>query len=251
MKKIQEGYQNEFYFVLEFNNKKVFDLNPMLYQVIESLFMNVKESSIIKSWRNHNPRVKGDIFIKIGKDIKTISIKKGSRNSVHLERIDTFTSFLRKQGIRKEIIDSYIRFHYGIDSSNSIVILSAKEYKEKYRDDIIKLNQCLSKVNIDEVVNRFILQGRLSHQSIDGIIYGVPNDFLWITQNDILMIIRNSIHLQSSGVHIGCLFIQPQSRCLNENVSYNKCRDYVQIKWYSLFDDILLYKAGILKNDTT
>lgn len=245
MRKIPDGNQNEFYFVLEFNNKKVNELNPMLYQVIDSLFPNPKDSAIIKSWRNHNPREKGDIMIKIGKDIKTISIKKGSRNSVHLENINTFISFLKKLGVQKEIIDSYTRFHYGVDFCRSNVILSTKEYKEKYKEDIILLNQSLSKLNIDEIVNRFILCGLKSHQSIDGIIYGVPNDFLWITRNDILKIIKNSIHFQSSGVHIGCLFIQPQSRCLNENEQYKKCREYVQIKWYSLFDDILLYKAGI------
>ena len=234
---------------MEFNNKKVSELNPMLYQVIKDLFPYVKDSSIIKSWRNKNPVGKGDIMIKIEKVVKTISIKKGSRNSVHLESIDTFISFLKKLGIHKKIIESYIRFHYGIDSSKPNHFLSAKEYKEKYKDDIMKLNYYLSKTNLDEVVNRFIFQGRMSHQSIDGIIYGVPNDFLWITRNDILTIIKNSIHFQSNGVHIGCLFIQPQSRCLNENNQYKKCRDYVQIKWYSLFDDILLYKAGIFNSN--
>ena len=46
MKKILDGYQNEFLFVLEFNNKKVKELNPLLREVVDDIFYNVNEDSI-------------------------------------------------------------------------------------------------------------------------------------------------------------------------------------------------------------
>ena len=62
---IPDGYQNEFLFVLEFNNKKVKELNPLLREVIDDLFKDINENDIVKSWRNHINNQKGDIFIKI------------------------------------------------------------------------------------------------------------------------------------------------------------------------------------------
>ena len=42
-----------------------------------------------------------------------------------------------------------------------------------------------------------------------------------------------------SAVHFGALVCQPLNRCLNYNNRYSYSRFYVQVKWYSLFDDII------------
>ena len=42
-----------------------------------------------------------------------------------------------------------------------------------------------------------------------------------------------------SAVHFGALVCQPLNRCLNYNNRYSYGRFYVQVKWYSLFDDII------------
>ena len=82
---------------------------------------------------------------------------------------------------------------------------------------------------------------------MSGILYGTPDDFFWINKFDVINIIKDSIRKESSSVHIGSLFIQPMNRCINNNKKYLWCRDYVQIKWYSLFDDIIEYKNKKLK----
>ena len=53
---------------------------------------------------------------------------------------------------------------------------------------------------------------------------------------NIILSKRNSY---STSAHISSLVIQPQNRCLNYNSKYEKERFCVQIKWYSLFDDIM------------
>lgn len=249
MKKIQAGYQNEFYFVLEFNNKKVGEVNPLLREIIDDLFINISENSLIKSWRNHNRYEKADIFIKINSTVKAISIKMGSSNSIHVESIETFKKFLKDLGVNKKIIDYYEKFHYGIDKENKNKILSGSQYKEKYQDEIDEINCSFTKINIEKVIDRFILNGRFKHHQVDGIIYGTSNDFFWINKHNIKEIVKNSIQNQSNGVHIGCLFIQPLNRCLNENTTYKKYRDFIQIKWYSLFDDIIKYKNENIKKE--
>lgn len=242
MTKIQDGYQNEFLIVLEFNNKKVKELNPMLREVVDDLFPEAGEESIIKSWRNHINNQKGDILIKVDGQIRKISIKKGNRNSVHLEHIEAFKNFLRELGVKEKIIYEYELYHYGVDKFNCRKILSSKEFCAKNKRKIQKINYYLSKVNVDKIVDRFILCGNMSSYRIDGIIYGTPNDFFWINKDDILKIIKKTINNYSSTVHIGCLYIQPMNRCINNNKKYMWCRDYVQIKWYSLFDNIIEYK---------
>ncbi len=233
---IEKGYQNEFMFVLEFNNKKVKELNPLLRDVIDDLFDDISENDIVKSWRNHINNQKGDIFIKINNVVRSISVKMGSRNSVHAEGINTFINTLRLHGISESTAKKYLGFHYAEN-------MTSKEYCELHQDEIKVINKDLSKIDLSFFIDRFILKGRLSMYPVDGIIYGTPNDFFWINRFDVYKIIMNTKDRESKSVHIGCLFIQPQNRCLNRNEKYMDKKDFVQIKWYSLFDDILMYKA--------
>lgn len=248
MAKIQEGYQNEFLFVLKFNNKKVKELNPMLREVIDDLFPSVNEEDIIKSWRNRINNQKGDILIKINNLTRSISIKKGSRNSVHLENLEAFKSFLKESNINEKIIYNYELFHYGVNKFNFKKNLSSSEFCKKNKRKIRKINESFKTLDIEKIIDRFILCGNVSKDRVNGIIHGTPNDFLWINRNDIYKIIKDSINRESSTVHIGCLYIQPLNRCINENKKYEWCRDYVQVKWYSLFDDIIKCKNDNIMN---
>ncbi len=242
MAKIQEGYQNEFLIVLEFNNKKVEELNPMLREVIDDLFPYANGEDIIKSWRNNINNQKGDILIKINEQVRSISIKMGSRNSVHTEHIESFKLFLKELGIKDKILYYYELFHYGVDKFNYKKILNSKDFCRKNKRKIKKINDSFLDANIDRMIDRFILNGTNSKYPVDGIIYGIPNDFLWINKKDIVNIIKDNLDKNSSTVHIGSLYIQPLNRCINQNKKYMWCRDYIQVKWYSLFDDIIKSK---------
>ena len=126
---MQNGFQNEFDFVKSFNNKRVCELNPIQQELVHSIFNNISDDDLIKSWKNHLDQ-KTDIFLKIDKAMKGISIKMGSRNSVHVEHIDSFISFLKEHKIPKKIINKYLKFHYADGSKNNTGLkrLSAEEY---------------------------------------------------------------------------------------------------------------------------
>ena len=66
------GFDNEFAFVLELNNKAIKELTPMCRDLIETIFPNENENSIIKCWRNHLKQ-KADILIKINNKIKELA----------------------------------------------------------------------------------------------------------------------------------------------------------------------------------
>lgn len=235
------GLNNEFEFVKQLNGKKISELTPLLKDLIEKIFPFENENSIIKSWKNHYPQ-KTDIFIKINNTMKGLSIKKGNKNSVHVERISDFIHFLIENKVEKEIIIEYLKYHYADGSTNGSgnKRLSSEEYKKVNADSILKINKRFnSNELITKAIERFIIKGNNSKYPIDAIIYGEVNDFFWITKEDIRKIILSKKEKQSSAIHFGPLICQPKNRCLNHNPIYEKDRFSIQIKWYSLFDDII------------
>ena len=236
------GYNNEFNFVLELNNKSIKELSPLFRDLIDSVFPNENEDSIIKCWCNHLPQ-KSDILVKINKRIRGISIKKGIKNSVHVEPISEFISFLITNNIERDCIIDYLKFHYadGTTNGKGIVRISTDEYKKENQKSIDKINLELNsnEILLKKAIERFILKGTNSTYSIAALVYGEVDDFLFITAEDIVKIIMSKKDTYSSTVHFSTLTVQPKNRCLNHNPLYEKDRFCVQIKWYSIFDDII------------
>lgn len=235
------GYNNEYNFVIEFNNKKVRELNPLLHDFVYSIFKNIKNDDVIKCWRNYYDQ-KSDIFIKIGNVMKGISIKMGSRNSVHVESILEFKRFLKKHNIPNHIICEYLKFHYadGTLNDSGSKRLSAEDYKKEHQSKIDEINKYFNAPNIVfDAIDRFVLKGNNSEYDISAIILGTPDNFLWLTKNDIKKILNKKSNEYCSSPHFSNLICQPMNRCLNYNEKYEKYRKYIQIKWYSLFDNIV------------
>lgn len=239
-----DGLNNEYDFVLLLNNKKVKELDINTQEMICSIFNNINESEKIKAWKNHYKQ-KTDIMIKIGNAIKGISIKKGSRNSVHVEPLSTFVKFLKENNIPSEIIEKYIKYHYadGTLTGTGMKRLSSYEYKYENMNDIEYINKYFNNEQIiTKAIERFVLKGTNSIFEIDALCIGEANDYLWITKKEIKNILEKKVYFESTGPHISSLFIQPQTRNLNYNKLYECKRHCVQIKWYSIFDDIMQYK---------
>ena len=235
------GSNNEFEFVKYLNKKRISELNPMFRALIDELFPLYNEEYIIKSWRNHYNQ-KTDVFIKINGVMKGISIKKGIKNSVHVERISDFIHFLIENGIHREYIIEYLKYHYadGSTNGNGLKRVYAEEYKKNNQPNIDKMNRAFNEVKIlKEAIDRFIIKGNNSDYYIDAIIYGEVDDFVWATKDDIKNIILSKKDIYSTAVHFGPITCQPKNRCLNNNAKYEKDRFCVQLKWYSLFDDII------------
>ena len=235
------GFENEREFYEYLNRKKVKEVNPIFRDLFETLYGSLMGEEVVYVTINYTKQ-KSDIYIKINEVTKGISIKKGVKNSVHIERIEEFIKFLKKQSIPQNIIDEVLKYHYAdgtIDSTGKHRKSSA-EYKEKHQDKLDLINKYFSKETIvKSAIDRFVLIGNNSHEPIDAIIYGVIDDFIWITKDEIIDIIMEHKDIQRTGVSFGSLFYQPMNRCLNYNPKYEYARNYIQIKWYHLSDDII------------
>lgn len=241
------GFDNEFEFVMYLNGKKIKELNPSFNELFDYLFKNANEESLISCWRNHYKQ-KADIFIKVNGIRKGISIKKGSKNSVHIDSISLFTNFLYRNGIPVDIINDYRKYHFadGTTNGKGNKRVSVCEYKKEHQEDIDRINEYLNTEKMLKIaVERFVLKGNNSNYSIDALIYGEFNDFLWLKKEEVYNYVLSQKELYSTAVHFGPLTVQPKTRCLNYNRKYEKDRFCVQIKWYSLFDDILKIKSNL------
>ena len=242
------GYFIEQCIVNYLNGRKIKNLNILYLEMIESLFTNILSDDIIISWKNPFKQ-KTDLFIKINGETKRISVKSGIKNSVHVEPISEFIHFLIENNIEREYIISYLKYHYadGTTNGSGLMRYSSEEYKKNHQNDIDLLNKRLNnKQLITKIIDRFILKGNNDTHSIDAIMYGSYDDFIYITKDEIIEIILNKINIYSTGVHFSTLSCQPMNRCLNYNPKYEKNRFCVQIKWYNLFDDIIEYKNNKL-----
>ncbi len=169
---------------------------------------------------------------------KGISIKSGSRNSVHLEPIPSFIHFLKKNGFKKE--DFLLRYLYsdGTNNNTGVNRQSIQEYKTEHSEEIFSINQEFLPFK-KKIIERFLLQVDIFYRvSVDAFIDGTPNDFLWATRDEV---VQHLVHTDcdSLSVHVGKLYIQEWNKNLNRNPKYEFCRNYIQVKWYSIFDDII------------
>lgn len=235
------GIENEIEFVKYLNNKKVYELNPIFRELIFKLYGDIDVNSVVKCYKSTQP-IKSDMFIVINSIKKGISIKKGVKNSVHVDRISDFIHFLITNGVKKDVIIEYLKYQYadGTTNGKGSYRMSSKEYKSFYQDKIDLINKAFNNPSlIKNAVKRFITMGHNSSYEIDALIYGVIEDFIWITKEDIYKVILSNKDIYSTGVHLGSLYCQPMDRCLNYNVKYESKRFCVQIKWYHLSDDII------------
>ncbi|MCI5552616.1 MAG: hypothetical protein MR388_02100 [Tenericutes bacterium] len=235
------GFQNEQEFAKALNGKKIKYLMPNLQDMILKLYGYVDFNSYIFCYVDHSKK-KYDIVIRINQKIKRISIKKGVNNSVHTEGISYFIHFLIECGISRNVIIEYLYYQYGDETKNGTGSnrISSLEYQKKYENSIKMINEEFNKPEImKKAIVRFVLQGTNSEIEIDGIIYGITNDFLFLSKKDVIDILMSKTDVHSNGIHFGHLYCQPKARNLNYNPKYEKDRFCVQIKWYSIFDDII------------
>jgi len=79
--------------------------------------------------------------------VRGISIKKGVKNSVHVEGIESFTTFLKELGVRKSLINMFLKYHYADGTKNGTgdIRISSAEYKKHHQNEINKINKELNK----------------------------------------------------------------------------------------------------------
>ena len=236
------GFENEGELIGYLNNRKVKDLNNNMKNFIFFIFGNIDKENIIQATSGESGQ-KPDMIITINNVIKRISIKKGTGNSVHQEKVEKFAEFLTSIKIPSEIIDKLLRYHWcdGTNNGTGSKRISITEYKKKFQNDIDIINEEFNKEkNIKEFINRFIMQGKSEEYDIvDALYYGNIKEGHWASKDEIIeYVVNNTFSLNS--IHFGPLTYQIWNRCLNFNPKTENRRKVMQVKWCSLINDLVI-----------
>lgn len=236
-----KGLINESDFVNLFNNKKFENLPFNAQLFLEDIYPEISNTSRIVAYLADG-KYKTDFYLKINYTTFYISLKIGHKNSVHVENIYEFTKRLSNINISNISKETYLKYHFGdgTTTGKGKYRLSSTEMKDLLKDQLLKLNK---ELNHKEIIHTLTKHSILGVKEIDLLIYGSPENFIWINKAQILdLMLSKEDNINKISPHISYLTIQPLSRCLNYNQKYNRCRYYIQIKWYNIFDDILEYK---------
>ena len=240
------GFKNEDEIIEYLNSKNIKELNNNMKGFIFFIFGNIDEESIIKAESGKSGQ-KPDMIITINNVIKRISIKKGTGNSVHQEKVEIFAEFLTSINIPSEIIDKLLRYHWGDGTNNGTGSkrISSTEYKKKFQNDIDIINEEFNKEkNIKEFISRFIMQGKSAeYDVVDVLYYGNVNEGHWASKDEIIEYVVNNIFSLDS-IHFGPLTYQIWNRCLNFNPNTENRRKVMQVKWGSILKDLLIIERN-------
>lgn len=234
---MNNGYKNEFEFIDYLNNKKYCQINPLMQDMLKSLYPNIQNHDIIKAYK-YGRFAKADIVIEVNGILKGISLKCGIKNSVHVEPIEKFIKYLQIKNFKE--IDKLLRYLYsdGTNNNTGSKRQSSAQYKINNCMNINLINEELKNIKSNLII-RFLIKTDINYKvNVDLFITGNINDFIWATKDEVInYLLENDIY--SSSIHVSNLFIQNWNKNLNYNPKYEYCRNYIQVKWYSMYDDII------------
>ena len=233
---MQQGIKNEYDFAHLIDKKKYKDLPINIQDLLLSIFQSINNNSVIECWCSKYYE-KADIKIKIEGEIKGISIKTGHQCSMHQEIIKTFYNFLLKIGVKEKIIDNFNDYMNGKENNEKIDALTYIQKNEKSIKEIREeLNKYYIKTNL---IIRFIFQGNeKQNYGCDALIYGTPEKFLWATKDEILKFLIEYKLINAKNINVSALNIKNYDRNLRENNTNQKSKQQIQVKWYTLENDL-------------
>lgn len=201
----------------------------MFKNFLKANFPNIDDNTLITSYVNLN-KEKEDIWIKVGKEKKSIRIKSNNTNIVHKEYIYNFTDYLEQEKVPLKIIAIILDYFFtdGTRNGTGKRTLTFPDYKLKLKRKIRKVNKYFIRHEelLIKLINRFVIG------NTDILIHGTVDNFTYITKDEIIKLLLSLKKEPSSTIHFSRLIFASKGR--NNDID----KFIVQIKWYNLADDI-------------
>lgn len=263
----QHGFTNEELMVQALNNKNIRQLNTnlkrFLKDICEESGIKYTDSLIVKARLEKNNKLKQDFYIKINNIEYGISMKMGTGNSVHQEKIEEFIQWLSRCSsieITDEIKDCLRFFIWGdgsidgrapiVKDENGHIIgrFGAGEFRKLYPKKKELLQNILEK-NAAFILNRVIFEGK-HNSKVDYIYHGNPLNGVWISKSEVLQFnIKNAKSKDkksNASIYVGRLTVQPWNASLKGN--NEKKRGQIQFKYSSIVKDFELLMMNKISN---
>lgn len=237
------GFKNEIQFVDYLNQTRINDLNLNMKNFIKDLcdYQNIRFSNELKisAKLTKNNKAKQDFYIFIN-DVKYgISLKLGSSNSCHQEKVDEFCNFIKTNLNASDDICNLIRFFIYSDgtfngSGDVSNRIKSKIFKLKYPDKINSIQDFLNK-HKKELIERFVFVGKYN-STVDFIYHGNIENGVWLSKTEIIDFLINTNKKSKSTLNISRLSFQSWNLSLSGNTERN--RGQIQVKYASMKKDL-------------
>jgi hypothetical protein len=234
---MDSGFQNEKNILNALHGKSFDSLNKNLQLLIQNSFTNY--DGVIKCVKEAG-RNKSDLKIIIKDESHTYSVKKGSGNSIHQEKIEPFLEFLDNEFSISENTKNSIRFFIWGDKTYNGTgrvedRLSASKFKKNYPEIILDIQNFFDTIK-EPLIRRFLIDGVSSDSSAEFIYYGTVDSGICCKRDKVLEWVLNN-HAKGA-ISIGRLNFQAWNRNLNGGDKSESKRGVIQLKWASIKEDL-------------
>lgn len=239
----KDGFDNETLLMNALANKKYSELNDNLKKTVTYISEKpIDDNEIINAYKIGGVN-KTDLVIEFNSTPYNLSIKKGTDNSVHQEKVEDFISFLKEEyNIPDDLKNDILFFIWGdgtLDGTGEVSDrLSAIQFKNKYPDKIENIRKFFHE-HKRELIERFLIKGLRSDSSPDYMYYGTPEEGTIVNANDALDWLSDDANEKTgTPLPIGRLTFQAWNRNINGGDKSEKKRGVIQLKWASVGQDL-------------
>lgn len=255
------GNRNEELLVKYLDGKKIKDLNTNMKNfitfIIKDKEINFSNEDTIKSYLVTNNKFKQDIIIILQEKEYNISVKMGTGNSVHQEKIEGFINYLKNAYDISETLANDFRLSIWVDGTldgkgDVSKRFKISKLKELYPESKERIQNFLND-NKKELITHFIKVGR--HNShVDYIYHGSIDNGSWISVDQLINYNLNyayDLSKAKAALPIGRMSIQPWNPVLNGNPKTEHKRGQIQVKYTSMEKDFAYLIEKNSKNKGT
>lgn len=236
---MNDGFINEKDLIEYINSNTFNNYNKNIQDFLSFVFQESTNLNLQFLAEKIAGQVKPDLCLEHNGMKKNISIKKGSGNSVHQEKIDVFFPFINNMFIT-ESLNHLKKFHYGDDTVNDsgAIRYTASKCKARYKSEVGKLNIKLNEWNnLTQFLDRFLFIGNVGSLAVDVVYHGTIDDGLWASREEIVSYARNN-SFPANAVHFGPLTYQVWGRNEKRTAVHPDRRYVMQVKWGSITNDL-------------
>lgn len=233
------------------DGKKIKELNLTMKEFFKYICLTkgivFDENIIIAAEYVTNNKLKQDINVTISGVKMGISLKMGSGNSCHQEKIEDFISFIRDSCNASDLICDFWRFFIWADgtldgtgskekdSSGRIICrFDAADFKKRFPEMRSELQQFLDK-NKSILIERALFVGKYNSE-VDFVYHGTYKQGRWISKKEVIdFLVKQTPKSGRACLTIGSLTVQAWNVSLKGNTEHK--RGQIQLKYGTMKED--------------
>jgi len=233
------------------DGKKIKDLNLTMKEFIRYVCLTkdiaFDDNTIIKADYVKNNKKKQDIYLTIADTKIGISLKMGSGNSCHQEKIEDFITFIQNNcSATNEVCDLWRFFIWAdgtIDGSGSmekgadgkiLCRFDAAGFKKKYPDKRSELQHFLDS-NKAVLIERALFIGKYD-SDVEFVYHGTYKQGRWISKKEVIdFLVKQQPKSNRACLTIGSLTVQAWNVSLSGNTEHK--RGEIQLKYGTMKED--------------